>query len=430
MNKLMDSIEKLVAPAANALSSNLVIQSISKGMMALMPVLMIGSFSSLFQSLPINAYQDVIKSLGIYNILGKLVNVTTNLLALYAVFCISYAFTKNKSEKNDAFAGSIIALLCYMIVTPLTVEGKGWTSVTNLPLSWLGAKGLFSAMIIAILSGYIYNYLLDKNISIKLPESVPPFVSKSFVGIIPGTVLSIIFAIIALIFKMTSFGDLHNAIYTIIGAPLSGLGGSVWAALLIYVLSGLCWFFGIHGIAVMSVVMPIWMAADAANVAAISAGHSATNIVTYNWVNVVANIGGAGCTLGLVVLMLLFAKSERYKAFSKIGIIPSLFGINEPVTFGLPCMLNAILFVPFVFTPVILLAIAYLLTVVGILPIGNGIGGPAGTPVLIAGMFNMGIRGVIWQIFGFLLSMLIYFPFFKILDNQALKEEQEMANKQ
>lgn len=429
MNKFMDSLEKVVAPIANKLSTNLVIQSISKGMMSLMPILMLGSFASLFQSLPIEAYQTFIADTGLYGILQSVVNVTTNLLALYAVFCIANAFTKNRSETNDPFAAGLIALFCFLLVTPMTTEGEGWMAITNLPLSWLGAKGLFTAMIIAIISGYIYNYLLDKNIKIKLPDSVPPFVSKSFTGIIPAVILAILFGAITLIFKMTSFGDVHTAIYSVIGAPLSGIGGSIWAALLIYTLSGLCWFFGIHGIAVVSVVMPIWMAADVANVAAISSGAQATNIVTYNWINTVGNIGGAGATLGLVLLMLFFAKSKRYKTFSKIGIVPSIFNINEPVTFGLPCMLNPVLFFPFVFAPVILIAIAYGLTVIGILPMGNGVGGPMGTPILIAGIFNLGIPGVIWQVVALLLSIVIYYPFFKVLDNQALKEEQELAEK-
>lgn len=423
----MSVLEKSVAPLANKLSTNLIIQSISKGMMSIMAVLMIGSFASLFQQLPILAYQNFITQTGIVNILKGLVNVTTNMLALYGVFSIGYTFTKTKSSSNDPVSAGLLALLCFLIVTPMTTKGEGYTAVTSLSLDWLGAKGMFSAMIIAIISGYIYNYLLDKNIRIKMPESVPAFVSKSFTGIIPGIVLAIIFGLINYIFSMTNFHDLHTAIYSLIGEPLNGLGGSIGAALLIYLLSGLCWFFGIHGIAVVSVIMPIWTAADAANVAAISAGGKATNIVTYNWVNAVGNIGGSGCTLGLVILMLFFAKSQRYKSFAKIGIIPSLFSINEPVVFGLPCMLNATLFIPFVFTPMILIAIAYFLTVIGILPVGTGVAGPVGTPVLFAGMFNLGVRGIIWQFSAIILSIIIYFPFFKVLDRQAVEEEKELA---
>lgn len=221
---------------------------------------------------------------------------------------------------------------------------------------------------------------------------------------------------------MTPFGDVHQAIYGLIGAPLSSIGGSIWAALLIYVLSGFCWFFGIHGIAVMSAVMPIWMAADMANVSAISAGGAASNIVTYNWVNAIGNIGGAGCTLGLILLCAFAAKSKRYREMGKLAIVPSCFGINEPVVFGLPCMLNATLMIPFVFLPVILIGISYILTITGILPIGNGIAAGACIPVF-SGLLIGGWRVALWNIIEILITVLAYLPFFKILDKQAYLEE-------
>lgn len=277
----MDKIEKVLAPFANALNNNKIIQTISKALMSLMPALMIGAIGSLLQQIPIPAYQNFIQSTGIYAFTQVLVNVTTNMLALYAAFAISYVFVKN--EGHDGFTGGILSLIAFMIVTPMETVGEGWAAVTNLPLSWLGAKGLFTAMFVALLTGYIYSFLMRKNITIKMPDSVPPFVSKSFSGIIPGAAIALIFGIISILIQMTPFGDVHQAIYGLIGAPLSSIGGSIWAALLIYVLSGFCWFFGIHGIAVMSAVMPIWMAADMANVSAISAGGAASNIVTYNW---------------------------------------------------------------------------------------------------------------------------------------------------
>ena len=388
--------------------------------MSLMPALMIGAIGSLLQQIPIPAYQNFIQSTGIYAFTQVLVNVTTNMLALYAAFAISYVFVKN--EGHDGFTGGILSLIAFMIVTPMETVGEGWAAVTNLPLSWLGAKGLFTAMFVALLTGYIYSFLMRKNITIKMPDSVPPFVSKSFSGIIPGAAIALIFGIISILIQMTPFGDVHQAIYGLIGAPLSSIGGSIWAALLIYVLSGFCWFFGIHGIAVMSAVMPIWMAADMANVSAISAGGAASNIVTYNWVNAIGNIGGAGCTLGLILLCAFAAKSKRYREMGKLAIVPSCFGINEPVVFGLPCMLNATLMIPFVFLPVILIGISYILTITGILPIGNGIAAGACIPVF-SGLLIGGWRVALWNIIEILITVLAYLPFFKILDKQAYLEE-------
>ncbi|MBS5112653.1 MAG: PTS sugar transporter subunit IIC [Coprobacillus cateniformis] len=416
----MDKIEKVLAPFANALNNNKIIQTISKALMSLMPALMIGAIGSLLQQIPIPAYQNFIQSTGIYAFTQVLVNVTTNMLALYAVFAISYVFVKN--EGYDGFTGGILSLIAFMIVTPMETVGEGWATVTNLPLSWLGAKGLFTAMFVALLTGYVYSFLMRKNITIKMPDSVPPFVSKSFSGIIPGAAIALIFGIISILIQMTPFGDVHQAIYGLIGAPLSSIGGSIWAALLIYVLSGFCWFFGIHGIAVMSAVMPIWMAADMANVSAISAGGAASNIVTYNWVNAIGNIGGAGCTLGLILLCAFAAKSKRYREMGKLAIVPSCFGINEPVVFGLPCMLNATLMIPFVFLPVILIGISYVLTITGVLPIGNGIAAGACIPVF-SGLLIGGWRVALWNIVEILITVLAYLPFFKILDKQAYLEE-------
>lgn len=416
----MEKVERIIAPVATALNTNESIQAISKGLMSLLSVLMIGAFASLFQSLPITMYQDFIVSTGLNTVLATIVNITTNMLALYAVFAITYAYVNNR--KQNGFAAGIIALCSFFMITPLITQGEGFAAVTSLPLEWLGSKGLFSAMIIALVTAIIYCFLLEKNIRIKLPDSVPEFISKSFTSIIPGIVIVGLFAIVSTILLTTRYDDLHNAIYSLIGLPLSNLGGSIWAALLIYLLSGLCWFLGIHGIAVVSVVMPIWMGADVANVAAISAGGVPENIITWSWVNVAGNIGGAGCTLGLIILCVFFAKSKQYKEFGKIALVPSLFNINEPVVFGLPCMLNAILFIPFVFLPVIMIGMTYGLTTLGILPITNGVG-VMGTPIVIAGFINGGWRLAMWQIVAILISIATYYPFFRILDKQAVALE-------
>ncbi len=416
----MDKIERILGPIANGLNRNKIIQSVMKALMSLMPALMMGALGSLAQQIPIAGYQSFIHSNGIYAFTQVLVNVTTNMLALYAVFAIGYVFVKE--EGYDGFTGGILSLVAFMLVTPMDTVGEGWFAITSVPLSWLGARGLFSAMIVALLTGYVYCFLMRKNITIKMPEGVPPFVAKSFTGIIPGLVIAVIFGIITFVFKSTSYGNMHQAVYSLIGAPLSTIGGSVWAAMFIYVLTGLCWFFGIHGIAVISAVMPIWITADAANVAAISAGIGATNIVTYNWIQAVANIGGAGCTLGLIILCTFRAKSARYKEIGKIAIVPSFFGINEPVVFGLPCMLNATLAIPFIFLPVVLIGLSYLLTIAGILPIGNGIAAGAAIPVF-SGLLIGGWRVAVWNIVEVFITIAVYYPFFRIIDKQAVKEE-------
>ena len=416
----MNRFSEILGRAAGWMQQNKIIQAISHALMSLMPALMIGAIGSLIQQIPFAGYQAFLQSSGIYSLTQTFVNVSTNMLALYASFAIAYQYTN--AEKKDGFAAGIISMISFLIITPMETVGEGWAAVTNLPLSWLGSRGLFAAIIVAIISVKVYCLFVEKNITIKMPDSVPPFISKSFGAIIPAAAITVVFGLISLVIKATPFGDVHSLIYGLIGAPLSAIGGSIWAVLLIQVLSGLCWFFGIHGIAVVSAVLPIWMAADAANVSAISAGAAAENIVTYNWVNAIGNIGGAGCTLGLILLCTFAAKSKRYREIGKLAIVPSLFGINEPVVFGLPCMLNPVLAIPFIFTPVLLIGVSYLLTIIGILPIGNGLGAPAAIPV-ISGMFNGGWRMAVWNAIEIVLVTLIYLPFFRKLDADAVKEE-------
>ncbi|AGF57029.1 PTS system cellobiose-specific IIC component [Clostridium saccharoperbutylacetonicum] len=424
MNQFMSTLEKYIIPLANKLQANNIIQSISTGMMAMMPIMMVGAFASLLKGLPINVYQQFLTSSHLADLLNTIINVTNNMLALYAAFSIANTYTTR--QEKDGFAAGLISLMSFFIVTPMLITGEGYSTVTNLPLTWLGSTGLFTAIIIAILASKIYVFILDKNLVIKLPEGVPEFVSKAFVSIIPGVLIVSVFALIAYVVQFTSFKNLHQVIYGLIQLPLQGIGGSVWAALLVYVLIGLCWFFGVHGMAIIMVVAPLWMAADAENMAAVSNGVANSNlphIITFNWIGAVATCGGAGATIGLVILLTYFSKSKQYKALGKMVLIPSLFNINEPVVFGLPCMLNPVLFIPFLFTPVLLIALAYVLTVMGILPISNGIGAPIGTPLVITGLFNGGWRLALYQVVSIFISLAIYYPFFKIIDKRAFEEE-------
>lgn len=424
MNSFMNSLEKFIIPFANKLSNNKTLQAISTGLMSMMLVMMLGAVASILNGLPIDSYQTFIVSSNLSGIFNSIINVTTNMIALYASFAIAKTYVSN--EGKDGSSAGFISLASFMLVTPMAITGEGWTAITNLPLDWLGAKGLFTAMIISIFVAKLYVYILNKNIVIKMPQGVPDFVSKSFVGIIPAIIIVSIVSLVSYLIQLTSFGNVHQIIYSLIQIPLSGIGTSIWAALLVYILIGICWFFGVHGIAVMSIMMPIWIAADAENMSAVAKGVANSdlpNIITYNWINAVGTIGGAGATMGLVIWLTFKSKSKQYKIFGKMAIVPSIFNINEPVVFGLPCMLNPILFIPFVFTPVGLIALAYVLTLMGILPVSNGIGAPMGTPLIIQGLFNGGWKLALFQVVEIIISMVIYYPFFRILDKKAIEME-------
>ena len=134
----MEKLEKILSPMANYLNNNKVIQAISKGIMSTMAALMVGAAGSILLNLPIDAYQSFITSCGLNNVFNTLVNVTTNMLALYTAFTIAYAYTAQ--TKHDPLVAGLLSLLGFFIVTPMVTTGEGYAAVTNLPLSWLGAK--------------------------------------------------------------------------------------------------------------------------------------------------------------------------------------------------------------------------------------------------------------------------------------------------
>ena len=189
--------------------------------------------------------------------------------------------------------------------------------------------------------------------------------------------------------------------------------------ILLVLITHLLWIFGIHGVMiVVSVFIGIWMPLDAANLAAFNAGHVIPNIYT-GAIYGMSTFAGSGLTIGLCVAMLR-AHKQQYRTLGKLSIIPNLFGINEPLVFGTPIVMNPILAIPFILTPLIAIIIAILGIKVGILPILPGIGVPTGTPIIVHG-FLAGGGSIAWAIYEFLicvLSYFIYLPFFNKIDSE------------
>lgn len=424
MNGIMGVLEKYLTPISIKMGNNRYLKAISSGLLSTMPVLIIGSIASIIMNLPIESYQSAIKSVGIYALLETLVNVTTNALALYAVVTIAYSFIKEHGYSG--VAGALTSLIAFLMLTPLQTMGEGYAMQTLLPFDWVGAKGLFVAMFTALIIGTIFVKIMDRKIIITMPDGVPPSVANSFAGLIPAIISILVFLIIAFIITLTPYSSIHDCIYSLIQSPLQGLGTTLAAAVIIYLLEGLVWFFGIHAIAIAVAVLPIWIAADAENLAAASAGVANAdlpNIITSSWTNSVASMGGAGVTFGLVLLMIFKGKSKKNKTLGKLALPASLFSINEPVVFGTPIVLNPILIIPFILMPIICIVIAYVLTIFGLLPRPNGVTLPIGMPVIISGFLIGGWRMALYQLFTIILSVCVYLPFFKILDKQNVADE-------
>ena len=168
---------------------------------------------------------------------------------------------------------------------------------------------------------------------------------------------------------------------------------------------------------------PVLRALSVENLQAFKDGHEIPNIITGQFQDMFATFGGAGSTLSLIVVMVLFCKSQRIKKLSQLSLIPGIFGINEPVIFGLPIVLNPILLVPFALVPTINIIIAYFSMNIGLVPYTNGIQLPWTTPPIISGFLVSGWQGAVLQGLLFVLGMAIYYPFIKVMDVQYLREE-------
>lgn len=306
-----------------------------------------------------------------------------------------------------------------MIVTPL---GTTKDQVSAIPTTWLGSQGAFSAIVVATLTVVIYKYCKEHNLTIKMPDGVPPMTANVFAGIIPFVLVSVLFIAIRYIFSLTSVGCLHQAVYTLLQIPMQQLGGNIGTVLLVAFLAQVLWFFGIHGQNVLSpFYSPVWLAMDAANLAAFSAGKVGPNIVGNAFFNI---FYFGGYQIALCILMFQ-SKSRQHKEFAKLGIGPSLFGIGEPLNFGMPLILNFKFIFPFLTNGVIGLAIAYIAIATGLVPHLNGtayvFGLPFGVAAFLQGGWKVLALAVVTNI---IVPYFLWMPWVKMADKEALKQEQ------
>ncbi|MBR3357936.1 MAG: PTS sugar transporter subunit IIC [Solobacterium sp.] len=421
-DKMTSFFDKL-APTINKLGNNIYLRSISNTMMGTIGPLMVGSIAVLFLAFPIQGVKDAIAAIGLTPILAAVNSITIGGLALYVVFLMAKNLVSMLLPNEDGTLIGALALMSFLIITPLgALEGGG----NAIPTQWLGASGVFSAFIVAIISAKIYELFVKKHITIKMPDSVPSVVTKSFDSLLPAFAIGIVFIIIRLIFQNTSFGNLHQFIYSLIQTPLQGLGTSLPATLVFGTVAQLLWFFGIHGTNVINpLVQPLRLALDAENMAALAAGQALPHIIGNAFWSI--NTWGA-TTLGLILLMLR-SKSSQYREMGKIALVPGILGITEPLVFGLPLVFNFSFFFPYIFNNVIIILLSYFLTSIGIIARCSGVqcifGLPLGFHAMVGGHWTI----VVWQIISQLvISPVLWYPWFKMAEKKKVQEENEAAN--
>lgn len=400
------------------------------GFMAVAAISIASSLFNLLKALPIGPWQEFLTTSGIGDILSIPISIGTEFMAIYIT--LSMANKLAKSFGKDGFAAALIALGSFMILTPLTASSvsvdpatgeKIVSTVTGaVSLSNLGSQGIFLGIIVGLLSARIYVFLMDKNIKLKMPASIPPAVSGMFENMIPGGIVFLIFLCIQGAIGMTDFGTAQRMIYSLLQGPLMGIGATWQGLAILLMVTKLVWMFGVHGGAVTSsVLMPLSTTAAAANLSAFAAG-TTPPFPEFAYGQIICSNAG----LVALTLCLFFAKSKQYRVLSKIALPTSLFNISEPIMFGMPLMFNFYLGIPFIVAPLINLLLTKFVLSVGVIAPITGAAGNFFLPIPISmALINGHWSGFVWGVVLILINMALFWPFFKLSDRQVLKEEQK-----
>lgn len=413
MNKLMDKLQTMLMPLANKISTIKLLSALGATFQILLPVIMIGSFACLGAFLDIPAWQTFVGNTGLAMVFMYMQSLTLSIITLYIAFVLPYQYASKLGM--SPLPSAISTFMTFLILTPTELY-------TNIPTTWLGFPGLFTCIIVTVLVVRLHKVMEDKGLYIHMPDGVPPMVEESFKALLSTVVCAVAAIIISTLMAKTSFGCVHQVIYSFIQTPLQGFGLSFPSYLVMQILCTLFMFCGIHGNAILSIFTPLTMAASEQNLAAMAAGQPLPNIIIDSF-SVLCQPGGIGGTFGLAFMMAFLAKSKRMKTLGRMSIIPAIFGINEPLLFGIPIMLNPLLFIPYVLNPIVCTSISYCSIALGITPRLNGTAVNWTMPQIVSGFLAQGIPTAILQMILILITAAIWYPFFKMVDRQICQEE-------
>ncbi|RHW48825.1 PTS sugar transporter subunit IIC [Bombilactobacillus bombi] len=427
MDNLANYVEKKIVSKVSKVTNLKYLEALRSGFIAVIPLTLIGSIFMLIGNFPINGYSNFMAHIFGNNWLTYIdpaTKATFNMMGILFAGTMAYKLA-NLYKIEDPLSAFILSVVSFVTVNPQSVDFHGKTIPAVLQFDWLGTKGIITAIIVAIISVEIIRFCKIKNLIFKLPDSVPPMVANAFSALIPGFLIVVVMLLINGISKIFA-QSLPDLIYSLVQLPLQGLTGTAGAIILVAGLNGLFWWFGIHPTVINSVLYPLLYANAATNQKLYDAGNLTVKtgkIGSVQMLDQFATIGGAGCTIALIIAMILVSKSERLKTMWHLAGIPAFFNINEPLVFGLPIVFNPLLLIPVVLAPVASTTIAYISLKIGFMPMFTNVQAPWATPFIFSGFLVAHWQGAVTQIISVVVSLIIYLPFVKLLDKQYLKEE-------
>ena len=421
MRKMTSFIEEKLAPSLSRFADMKYVQVMQQTGLGIMSLLIIGSIFLLLASFPNKAY---LAFLGDFRwTIAELAGFGTNYIGLFTVITTSYAlvdwYNHNRGERNHLVQPILLSAASFLLLNPVknlkvVVEGATETvSLAAIPASLMGANGVFTGIIVAIVSVELYRFFINKKIVIKMPEGVPPMVANVFAGLIPSFFVAIFWWTIGSVMHV----DIPQII-TNIFTPLVKVGDTPVASMIIIIADRLLWSVGIHGSNTLSPITGTFMTQMvAANQAALAAGealpytYTALWLDNYVWTSVVP-----------LAVLLIASKRARLKGLGVLAFPGTIFNIAEPLIFGLPMMLNPLMMIPFIMSAVVLGLMGFVGNFLRILPVPV-LSIPWITPAPLKAFLSTGgswfAAGFV--LFGWFVSFLIYYPFVKALEKQEDK---------
>ena len=418
-DKIQNIMDKTIAPVASKVADSKMLDALMGGMMCTLPMTLGVSVIAILINFPIPGFSDWVVSSGLMATGNSILTVTMNMMGIYISFFIGLRW--GKVCGLSGYTGGIVSGAVFLAFMPQqSFEDIPMASFIN--TSYMGSNGIFVASLLGLIVPKVTAILMSK-LEIKLPDMVPPMVADSLSPMFAAIVLftAVWFAKWGLSF--TPWGNLFDMINTLIGTPVTMVGASPLAYIIVCSLQSIFWFFGVHPNVMLNFYAPVIMACSAANTEAIIAGEA----LPYGAWAVVAlgtAIGGQANALGISI-SLLFTKSERFKAIRGIALVPSLFNISEPLMFGLPVVLNPMYFIPFVLNIPVCAIVVQALYALGLGAAFNPtIQLPWVLPQPVIAFMQGGIGCLVISVAVLAVSVLMYTPFTLMADRQALREEQ------
>ena len=421
MNKLIELIEK-GKPFFEKISRNKYLRAIRDGFIAGMPVILFSSMFILIAYVP-NAW-GFHWSKEIENFLMTPYSYSMGILAFFVGGTTAKALTDSVNRDLPAtnqinFLSTMLAsMVGFLLMAAEPAKEGGFLT------AFMGTKGLLTAFIAAFVTVNVYKVCVKNNVTIRMPDEVPPNISQVFKDLIPFTLSVVLLYALELVVKASLHVTVAESIGTLL-APLFSAADGYVGITIIFGAFAFFWFIGIHGPSIVEpAIAAITYANAEVNLNLLQQGMHADKILTSGTQMFIVTMGGTGATLVVPFMFMWLCKSKRNRAIGRASVVPTFFGVNEPILFGAPLVLNPIFFIPFIFAPIANVWIfKFFIETLGM----NSF--TANLPWTTPGPLGI-VLGTNFQFLSFALAALlivvdivIYYPFLKVYDEQILEEE-------